>query len=230
MRTVIRALAIVMAPSVALAYSDPAMFTGPVGEGGGGGRYFTGSRAEKYSCSVCHHGGDAPRFVVDPLPEQLEAAGRYTLVIHWDDPQSPQGLQLELATETGADPSVTIPAGMTLPATSRCEGSATGLPAVYATDVGNRRIVGVEDCGASRVEVSFIATGGPIEVSIGGVRSNEDGTPDGDGVFEDRFVLSPSLRAGGAGCAAGGEPAGTMLPFIVALLLRRRRSRKLGAE
>jgi hypothetical protein len=167
---------------------------------------------------------------VDPLPDELEVAGRYSLVIHWSDPESPQALQLELATPTGADPSVTIAAATALPAASRCEGSATGLPAVYALDIGNRRIAGVEDCGASRIEVSFIATGDPIEVSIGGVRSNEDGTPNGDGVFDRRFVLSPSVRASGSGCMAGGEPSAGVLPLFAWMFARRRRSRILDAE
>jgi hypothetical protein len=224
-------IAIALTPVTAHAYSDPAMFGDPVEEGGGGGRYFTGSRAEKYSCSVCHQGGEAPRFVIDPLPAVLEEGTRYSLVIHWSDPESPQGLQLELATATGADPAVTIPAPAALPATSRCEGSATGLPAIYSVDIGigSRRVVGVEDCGASRVEVSFVATGNPIEVSIGGVRSNEDGTPNGDGVFDERFILSPAFHASGGGCAVGGDSF-SVVPFVAWLLLRRRRSRKLDAE
>lgn len=223
-------IAVLLAPAPAFAYSDPAMFGATVQEGGGGGRYFTGSRAEKYSCSACHQGGEPPRFVVDPLPDELEVAGRYTLVIHWSDPESPQALQVELATPTGADPSVSIPAAAALPASSRCEGSATGLPAVYAVDIGNRRVVGVEDCGASRVELSFVATGAPIEVSIGGVRSNEDGTPNGDGVFDQRYVLSPSVRASGSGCMTGGEPSAGLLPFIAWIVARRRRSRVLDTE
>jgi hypothetical protein len=224
------AILIAIAPTTAFAYSDPATFGDPIEEGGGAGRYFTGSRAEGYSCSVCHHDGKVPRFVVDPLPDQLQQGTKYTLVIHWADPESPQALQLELVSN-GAHPSVTIPAAAALPATSRCESLPTGLPAVYSVDLGQRRVIGVEDCGASRVEVSFVATGDPIEVSIGGVRSNEDGTANGDGVFDDRFVLSQNVHASGGACAVGGDASSVVVPLIALMFVRRRRrSGKLDAE
>lgn len=224
-------LAILLAPATALAYSDPAMFGETIDEGGGAGRYFTGSRAEGYSCSVCHSGGKEPSFIVDPLPDVLQAGTKYSLVIHWPDPGSPQALQLELVTPSGAHPTVTIPAAAMLPAESRCEGASAGIPAVYSVDVGRRRIIGVEDCGASRVEISFIATGEPIDVAIGGVRSNEDGTPSGDGVFDDRFTLSQPRHASVGLCSTGGDAGGLVVPLLAcAAVIRRRRSRKLDAE
>lgn len=223
-------LVLVAAPQAAFAYSDPGNFADDAVVGGGAGRYFTGARAEGYSCNVCHRGGPAPNFVIDPLPDDLQSGTQYALVIHWADPQSPQALQLELANPNGSHPTVNIPATASVPATSRCEQMANGSPAIYRIDVGARRIVGVEDCGASRIDVTFGATGDPIEVSIGGVRSNEDGTPDGDGVFEKRFVLSPELRAGGSGCSAH-RPSG-LSPLLGGLLFvrRRRRSGKLEPE
>lgn len=54
-------LACMCAPNVGLAYSSPEAFAGPAYEGGGGGRWFTGSPAEGFSCSVCHLPGKAPR-------------------------------------------------------------------------------------------------------------------------------------------------------------------------
>lgn len=229
MRAFALATLVILAPASALAFSDREMFADPVEQGGAAGRYFTGSRAEGYACSVCHQGGTPPRFEIDPLPAQLAAGQRYTLVVHWPDPTSPQALTVELATANGSHPQVTIPTGTAIPATSRCEGMSNGTPAVYSVDIGTRRVIGVEDCGASRVEVSFVATGDPIEVSVAGVRSNEDGSPNGDGVFEQRFKLDRLPQA--SACTTVGHPGGAIIPLLALLLVcRRRRSGKLDAE
>ncbi|HEY4181095.1 MAG TPA: MYXO-CTERM sorting domain-containing protein [Kofleriaceae bacterium] len=216
--------AVLLAPASAFAFSDPATFADTAINGGGGGRYFTGSRAEGYSCSACHQGGPSTHFVVDPLPNPLVAGTQYKLVVHWTDPTTPQALQLEISTTTGANPTVSIPAATALPAESRCDGSPTGLPAVYSVDVGTRRIIGVEDCGASRVEVSFVATGDPIEVSIGGVLGNGDGTANGDGVFDDRFRWPPLRQQSATGCSSGGGTS-LLVPAVALLLVSRRRRR-----
>ncbi len=60
-------LACMGASNVGRAYSSPEAFAAPAYEagqssaGGGGGRWFTGSPADGYSCSVCHLPGKAPR-------------------------------------------------------------------------------------------------------------------------------------------------------------------------
>ncbi len=218
-------------PGVAGAFSDPALFAESATTGGGGGRYFTGSRADGYACSVCHQGGDAPQFVIDPLPETLVPGSSYELVVRWDDPDSPQALHLELATPSGAHPQVTTPPVAMLPAESRCAGLPGGEPAVYTFDVGARRVVGVADCGASRVAVTFVATEEPIELSISGVRSDGSSTADGDGVFDRRITLGRRLTSSGGGCSSGRGTATVVAPALLALLLRRRRrSRKLDAQ
>ncbi|CAN5907894.1 hypothetical protein BH11MYX2_BH11MYX2_37620 [soil metagenome] len=213
---------ILLVPAPAFAFSDPATFAEAAIDGGGGGRYFTGSHVEGYSCNVCHQGGGTAKFVVDPLPDTLVAGTRYSLVVHWTNPEVPHALQLELVTPNGGNPTVTIPADAALPPESRCDSKASGLPAVYSVSLGVRRIIGVEDCGASRVEVSFVATGEPIDVSIGGVIGNDDGTANGDAVFDDRFTLSQSLKASGSGCASS-DGATLLIPLLAWLRLRRRR-------
>ena len=69
------ALALLCAPSPALAYSDHLVFGRPaydpdptVEQGGGGGRFFTGSMVDNYTCEVCHRGAEAE-------PEGFEVTG-----------------------------------------------------------------------------------------------------------------------------------------------------------
>lgn len=213
-------------PARAHAFSDPALFGQGVDKGGGDGRYFTGSRADGYACSVCHRGGATPTILVDGIPDAPVAGTRYELVIHWPDPETPHALQLELTTPSGAAPSVTVTPAAMLPADSRCDRLATGAPAVYTVDVGMRRIVGVEDCHAASVTVSFVATGELIDLSIGAVTSDQAGDVDGDGVVDLRLVIGEHLVAtGGGGCNASGGDVGALFALALVTVARRRRAR-----
>jgi hypothetical protein len=212
-------------PARAYAFSDPMLFGEGVDKGGGDGRYFTGSRVDGYACSVCHRGGAAPTFIVDGIPDSPVAGTRYELVIHWPDPETPHALQLELTTPSGASPSVAITPAAMLPAESRCDGLPTGLPAVYSVDLGVRRIVGVEDCHAASVTVSFVATGEPIELAIGGITSDEAGDVEGDGTYELRTTIGEHLVAtGGGGCNASGGDVGLLFAIALITVARRRRA------
>lgn len=223
MRTLV-VIVLLFCASTAHAFSDPAMFGMSAAEGGGGGRYFTGSRIDPYSCSVCHTGGKEPNVVIDGIPDTPVAGQRYELVVHWDQPEVPLALQLELSTPSASHPTVEVLPDADLPPESRCDQSPTGLPAVYAIDAGVRRIVGVTDCNAERLDVSFIANGEPIVLAIGAVRSDGSGTVDGDGTYERRYELGTTLVArGGGGCDAGGGPARWPLLLVVFAVLRRRR-------
>ncbi len=221
-------IAVLVLPATAQAFSDKTLFAADVSTGGGGGRYFTGSRADGYACSVCHEGAPAPDIVIDGLPEKLEPGTRYELVLHWDRPEVPVALQLELATPTGAQPSVEVTPAAMLPAESRCESRADGLPAVYTFDVGMRRVVGVEGCGASSVAVSFVATGEPIDLAIAAVRSDASETAAGDGTFERRITLGQRVVASGSGgCSTsdgrGNDSSGWCVVASVVLIFGRRR-------
>lgn len=220
------ALAVFAMPTAAQAFSDPALFGDGVDKGGGGGRFFTGSRLDGYACSVCHRGGATPTIIVDGIPDEPVAGTRYELVIHWPDPDVPHALQLELLTASGTSPSVTIAPAAMLPAASRCDQAAAGMPALYTVDAGIRRIVGVEDCHAASVTVSFVATGEPIELAIGAVRSDGNGDVEGDGTFELRTTIGERLVAtGSGGCNGGRGDAGVLAGLGVLIAARRRRAR-----
>lgn len=213
-------------PRGAHAFSDPALFGDSIDAGGADGRYFTGSRLDGYACSVCHRGGTTPVILVDGIPDELVAGTRYELVIHWPDPETPHALQLELLTASGGSPTVTVAPAAMLPAESRCDGQAGGMPAVYTVDVGARRIVGVEDCHASGVTVSFVATGEPIDLAIGAITSNGAGDVEGDGTYELRTRIGERLIAtGGGGCNASGGDAGLLAALALVTAARRRRAR-----
>lgn len=216
------------APGLAAAFSDHTLFGAGVDKGGGDGRYFTGSRADGHACSVCHHGGPAPTILVDGIPDLPVAGQRYSIVIHWPDPETPHALQLELTTRSGTQPTVSILPDANLPAESRCDHVASGLPAVYLVDAGVRRIVGVEDCHAQSVTVSFVGTGEPIDLAIAAVASNEMGDTAGDGTFELRTTMGGPREGQGGVCSASsasGGSAGLLIGLAALTATRRRRAR-----
>lgn len=52
-------------------------------EGGGGGRYFTGSRRDGFTCGVCHKSDSFFGLEVQGLDASIEPGKRYTLKISW---------------------------------------------------------------------------------------------------------------------------------------------------
>lgn len=213
------------APATAYAFTDPQLFTLPVDKGGSDHRYFTGSRADKFACSVCHEGGAPLELHVTGMPDGVPEAGvRYELRVSWDDPETPVAVQLELTRREGGHPSVMIPDP--LPAEARCDRNPTGEAAEYVVDEGPRRIVGVKDCNASAIVLSFLGTGQPIDLAIAGVRSDASESVTGDGTFELRTAIGEKLVASGGGCDAGGG-AGWLVGLAAATLTasRRRRAR-----
>jgi hypothetical protein len=217
---IVRALAFVIAlPAIASAFSDQSQYSEPVNVGGAAGRYFTGSRVDGYACSVCHQGATTNDFTIDPLPERLEPGRRYDVVIRWRDPETPHSLHIELVTKGGAHPAVAVP--MTISRESRCGQIDTGPSAIYTIDVGVRRVVGVEPCGASLVSLSFLASADPIELAVSGVRSDNSETPIGDATFERRITFNAAADSGGCSTSGG---AG-LLVALALLTIRSRRAR-----
>jgi hypothetical protein len=78
--------AVVAVASRAHAYTEPATYLDPAHEGGGGGRFFTGSPAEGYACSVCHVSERSERLELLGLPEAGYVPGKtYELRLSWPD-------------------------------------------------------------------------------------------------------------------------------------------------
>jgi hypothetical protein len=103
-------------PAAARAFSEPRSYYDSAAEGGGGGRWFTGSPAEGYACSACHTGGPSQPLHIEGLPGDGYVPGAsYDLRIAWPEfaaraqilaqtpgaPGASMGLVAEFVTETG---------------------------------------------------------------------------------------------------------------------------------
>lgn len=215
-------LALALLSRPAHAFSDPTLFAAPAAEGGGNGRYFTGSPVDGLACGVCHQGGEAPAVSITGLPSELEPRRRYEVGIVWDNAVASHALQLELVDSQGAQPDTELLALGALPSTSRCEGDESGEPAVYLTSVGLRRIVGVQDCGASELRFAFTAPdSSPLYFALGMVASDGSATASGDGVLELRTSLDQVGQAAsfsGGACSFSGAPPSAAPFFLFGLL------------
>lgn len=84
LRSVLAALVVLVAARDAHAYTEPRSYLEPAQEGGGGGRFFTGSPAEGYACSVCHVSQERERLELSGLPEDGYLPGvTYELRFAW---------------------------------------------------------------------------------------------------------------------------------------------------
>lgn len=201
------------ASSSAHAFSDPGRFALPALEGGGGGRQFTGAPGDGFGCGVCHQGGQDPIVAIawrnltndvpleTALPRTFVPGVTYNLTLSWPPDRGSHALQMELMDDLGHSPLVTLTPPAEASPASRCDGVGSAPPAFYSHDLGFRRVVGVLDCGASEVSVSFTAPSTKtLTFALGVVLSNSAGNSQGDGVLEIRH----ELRAEGtpmAGCS-----------------------------
>jgi hypothetical protein len=72
--------------STARAFTEPRSYFDDAARGGGGGRWFTGSPAEGYGCSVCHEGGESERLRITGLPESGYVPGAsYDVRVSWSE-------------------------------------------------------------------------------------------------------------------------------------------------
>jgi hypothetical protein len=238
--------AIAAAPVRARAFSDPATFQNDVAEGGGGGRFFTGSPADGYTCNVCHRGAESPDIEISGLPLTGYTPGTaYEITIDWPDDFENVALALELDDAHGkAVGRLRLPPQDELLEPERCVPVSAGIAAGQLVDAEERSILEVPNCGAQRVRFLWVA---PAQdhgaVWFAGSLVRADGMSDvaGDGVTNFSGVLaSPSqssanARAVNAGCnvaRAASDPGGSLAAgwlLITVLLLRRhpaRRSRR----
>jgi hypothetical protein len=168
---------------------------------------------------VCHRGATTEEFTIEPLPEHLEPGRRYDVVVRWPNPAVPHSVHVELSNPDGSSPMVALPA--TVPRESKCNLDPNGMSALYSIDLGIRRVVGVEPCGAQQLVVSFVATGKRIELAVAAVRGNASDTADGDATFERRITFDgPPPES--SGCATSRSSG---LACVVLVLFRRRRRR-----
>lgn len=255
---VVTALAASLAvPGMARAFTDHTTFgarplddlsadAGMPQQGGAGGRYFTGSVRDGYTCEVCHRGGEPQDgFEVEGWPEMegyQPGGGQIDLVVTLPDVDL-GAASLEVVDEQGAAAGT-----LELPATpvdeETCPASPPEQPdpynATYLVDAPQERQVAIMDAcaGVERMRVRWTPPAenvGPLWLNVASVGSDGSGDPEGDTVHVYARLIPPAGEGaipGDAGTecaarpgrgAAAGALAGLGLSALALLAARRRR-------
>ena len=227
----------------ARAFSAQEIFAEPSEAGGGAGRFFSGSPVDPFSCDVCHRGGDVPQVELEGLPERILPGERYEVRVGFAGDDASHALHLELMQEDGTHADLVLPAEHEATREARCDGLADSVPAFYAVDLGRRRVLGVQDCGASELRFSFTAPEvDRLYFALSVVRSDSSATAAGDGTAQVRRVLRAESAAGSSsgGCSVASRQSSAgsagygfsqiALGGLLLFALRRRRLFKLQAD
>jgi hypothetical protein len=218
------------------AFSDPASFQLSPVAAGGGGRFFTGSPADGYTCKVCHEGADAPSATVLGLPLSGYRPGvSYELTVQWPEQQKKIALALELTDSRGRSAgSVRLPPQNEIEAPEFCDPESDQILAAQLSELPDtRQIISVPDCGSKRVRFLWIAPEtdvGPVWFAGSMVTSDGEGDPFHDGVTDfGRIIHSPAIASNTtAQCSVrAGRVAGTASGWlsVIALVLSMIRAR-----
>lgn len=196
-------------PARAAGYSSPGLYAGsPAAEGGGGGRYFTGSLRDGYACAVCHVGGAAPTVTLEGAPGGAYAPG----AVYTFDLRIAAGaiertaLTGEVVDGDGAGMGrLTLSPKDLLTDEERCAGGGHGGSLFEGED--GRHVAALADCLARRLRVQWTAPEagrGPAFIHFAGVAADGDGTPANDGMMAIALEV-PELGTTEAGCRIAGE-------------------------
>lgn len=205
------------------AFSAADQFAAPVAQGGGAGRYFTGSYVDGYACSVCHSGGTPPAFRVTGLPNGYMPGATYEIEVSWDKPNVHHALNFELIGKDGNLPGQVALLDPTLvDARGRCTGLINGKIPAFERTAGTRKVLGIEPCeGVSSVRFRFTPANVPeLAFSLSGITSNRLGNVEGDGVTTIRKVLRRAGEPAQTGdCSlVQGAPRASSSGLMLALL------------
>lgn len=157
-------------PGSARAYLNRGSFAIDVNNGGGGGRYFTGSPVDALTCNVCHAGGGATGINVSATPE-LFGVGyipgqQYDIALRWTprlDANGPRGAgSIEIiGSENQSIGQMSLVSEGDLQDEERCKDGAdltpnANAPAAIYTGEG-RQVAGTQSCSASALRVIWQA-------------------------------------------------------------------------
>jgi len=221
----------------AQAFSDPFSFNLTPVAAGGGGRFFTGSPGDGYTCKTCHSGGPSPKASVLGLPlSGYRPSSRYEVSIRWPAEFTKISLAVELTDDQGkAAGSLLLPPDGEVQSGELCEPVEELVVAAQLNDlVAGRQIINVPDCGSKSVRFLWTAPAtdvGPVWFAGSMVLSDGESDPFHDGVTDiGRIIDSPALASETAGqCSVsrvGARGARLGLGMLVALVVfgsRRRR-------
>jgi MYXO-CTERM domain-containing protein len=221
-----------------LGYSSPGSYAQPViPDGGGGGRWFTGSFADGFDCSVCHAGGPSLDLEITGLPVEGWTPGEsYDVQIGWVQPAANVSLLVEFARANGSGAGgVALPAEDTLLPEERCEGGPRAAK-LYPIEQ-ERTIAALRDCGAKLLRVTWTAPADADDdawLFVAGVNADASEDPSGDGVVVERVRMpgpAANFNQPTQGCATTDAPRGrpgVALLGLFALGLLRHRSRRIA--
>ncbi len=215
--------------SEARAFSDPSLFEETPAKGGSGGRQFTGAPGDAFTCGVCHESGEAA-YEVELLgfPEDSLGADAYDLEIALPGPDVSVALQLEVLAD-GRPANLELPGEPELLVGERCDGDPEGAPAAYVRELGERRVVGVSDCGASLLRVRVLAPGAQhLELWGAGVRSDGEADVLGDQVLTIHRQTPNSTSP--SACGVGGHRGSASWLVLLALGIIPRRARRRSSR
>lgn len=214
-------VALALGSTAGMGFSTPAAYPQPVAEGGGGGRFFTGSHHDAIGCDSCHPPQGSLDVVFEGLPEQYSVGSTYTIVARWPETQRAVSVVGEWSDAQG-DPvgDVVLPPADAVDAEDLCA-SGSVAASLFATEDG-RQIVGMPACGASQLRLQWTApdeAAGAVFFHLGAVASDDSDDPLGDlvGLHEVRVDGDP---AGAAGCRVGGPPPCFGLLILLAWVRR----------
>ncbi|MFV8753295.1 DUF4266 domain-containing protein [Nannocystaceae bacterium ST9] len=218
--------------SALLDYSSPSSYAQPASpEGGGGGRWFTGSPAEGYDCSVCHAGGPPLELEIHGLPlAGWDPGSTYELQIAWAEPDAHVALLTEFvrADGSGIGRVELAPEPLLLPE-ERCAGGPRAAK-LHELDP-TRQIVSLGDCGARLLRMQWTAPDHADDdawLFLAGVHADASDDPHGDGVMLQSIRLPGPASSSARGCElAESSPRGglALLGLLALALVRPRRGR-----
>jgi hypothetical protein len=233
------------------AFSDPASFGLAALAAGGGGRFFTGSPADGYTCKACHEGGPEPKVSVLGLPLAGYRPGMsYEISVIWPSQVEKFGAAIEVTDMRGQPAgSLQLPSAGEAQPPEFCEpASEQVLAAVISQAPNQRQVIQLPDCGARRIRFLWTAPrmdSGPVWFAGSAVWSDGEADPYHDGVTDfGRVLASPAVssvatqncsvsvvRAPGAGHVATRYAWGVCMfcGFARRALRRREKWRAYGA-
>lgn len=230
-------------PGSAHAFSDPVAFELSPFVAGGGGRYFTGSPADGYTCKACHSGGDEVKTSVLGLPlAGYKPGARYEVTVKWPATAAHVALALELTDGGGAGAGkLQLPPEAEILTQEKCDEENGGMLAGQLAELtSNRQVLSVLDCGSKQTRFLWTAPAsdiGPVWFSGSLVSSDHEGDPYHDGVTDfGRILGSPATASTttaecsvAASAVRGSSPSWLLSGCFVALgsvLHLRRRKRQ----
>ena len=217
-------LAALFAATVAAAYSTPGLYAAdPAVSGGAGGRTFTGSEADGYTCAVCHQGEAVARYQLTGGPAGAYTSGAtYAFELRW--PGERVGLTVEATDPQGAPlGTLRAPPPSQLEDDERCASQSPPIESIPLAD--GRAPLGLSECGATRLRLQWTAPEQPIRgaLYLSLIVADGDGTAEGDQHQQIIVPLAPSEAA--EGCVVARSPSlfGLGAVFLLARIARRRR-------